>query len=308
MTALATPAIAPPPSVGMPPPASGAAPARARPGPRLLPTITAPVQPAADAGKTGKGYSWSADELRVLRERYPYGGVLACLPFLPARNEPAVRAKASKLGLRYLSGYRQQPPSTDALDAAIRQLYAAGLIKPGAMAAFVRRHGRPRQWVRSRAIQLGVAPARAARHWTPAEDALLARHEGRGARYMQKALIAAGITDRTEPAIAERCRKLALDARKDRGDDYTCNAAAAALGLDSHVILRWITAGRLPAQRIPPANGGAGHSWRIRHRDLRDFMIRYPLDWYPGRCDRSWLVETLAGRIGGEPRGRGVAP
>ena len=279
-----------------PAPASGAAPAITRPGPRLLPTIVAPVQPLPT--KSGKGYFWSPDELRVLRERYPYGGPAACLPFLPARDETTIRAKARKLGLRFYAPYREWPPSTEQLDAAIRKLYAQGLVKPGAMTAFCRTWGRPRQWVRYRAIQLRAIVGRTRRPWTAAEDAILAEAEGKGARFMQKALAKAGILDRTETAIAERCRKLALSALIDRGDDYTASSAAAALGLEGHVVLRWIKAGRLKAT-AEPCRVGEGLVWRIRHKDLRAFLIGHPLDWYPGRCDRSWLVEILAGRVGG---------
>ena len=276
-------------------PASGAAPAIARPGPRLLPTIVAPVQPLPT--KTGKGYFWSPDELRVLRERYPYGGSAACLPFLPARDEITIRAKARKLGLRFMNAYRQWPPSTDQLDAAIRKLYANGLVARGAMTAFCRTWGRPRQWVRSRAIQIRAIAGGPGRRWTAAEEAILAEAEGKGARYMQKALAKAGYA-RTETAIAERCRTLALSAVIDRGDDYTATSAGAALGLEGHVVLRWIRAGKLKAT-AEPAREGEGLVWRIRHKDLRAFLIGHPLEWYPGRCDRSWLVEILAGRVGG---------
>ena len=277
-----------------PAPASGAAPAIARPGPRLLPTIVAPVQPLPT--KTGKGYGWSPDELRVLRERYPYGGSAACLPFLPARDEITIRAKARKLGLRFMNAYRQWPPSTDQLDAAIRKLYANGLVARGAMTAFCRTWGRPRQWVRYRAIQIRAIAGGPGRRWTADEEAILGACEGKGARYMQKALAKAGYA-RTETAIAERCRTLALSALIDRGDDYTATSAGAALGLEGHVVLRWIRAGKLKAT-AEPAREGEGLVWRIRHKDLRAFLIGHPLEWYPGRCDRSWLVEILAGRVG----------
>ena len=28
------------------------------------------------------------------------------------------------------------------------------------------------------------------------------------------------------------------------------------------------------------------------------FMVRHPGEWFPGRCDRFWLVDILAGKVG----------
>lgn len=265
----------------------------------LAPCLVTPAQPLP--GKSGRGRGWSPAELQVLQDRYPQGGTGACLPFLPARSEAQIRARARKLGLRYNEGYRQWPPSTDQLDAAIRRLYAGGPLKAGAMLAFCRTWGRSRQWVRSRAIQLRVVGSTGPRRrWTEAEEAILARLEGRGTRAMQRALIAAGYRDRTEPAIAERCRTREIQVR-DQGDEYSASSAAAALGVEVHQVLNWIKRGRLQAtaQRTP---GGEVGIHRIAHADLREFLITYPLDWHPGRCDRAWLVEILAGRVGAKRR------
>lgn len=272
-----------------------ASPATATTPTHLAPCLVTPALPLTE--KIGRGQGWSPAELQVLMDRYPQGGTGACLPFLPARSDAQIRARARKLGLSFNEGYHQWHPSTDQLDAAIRRLYAGGRLKPGAMLAFCRTWGRSRQWVRSRAIQLRVVGSTGtSRRWTEEEEAILARLEGRGTRAMQRALIAAGYRDRTEPAIAERCRTRDLAVR-DQGDEYSATSAAAALGIEVHQVLNWIKRGQLKAaaQRTP---GGEVGIYRIAHADLREFLITYPLDWHPGRCDRAWLVEILAGRVG----------
>lgn len=250
--------------------------------------------PALPTGvKNGRGLLWSAAEEAILHRLYPRHGTDGCLPYLPARLPRAIIAKANKLGLLAQSPHRRQADSTPALDAAIRRLYAHGKPGPGKMADFARRTGRPRQWVRSRAIALGAAvPARGGRRWTPAEDQVLRDHEGRGARFLQRRLVAQGITDRSETAIAERCRRLRLQC-DDGADRYTVQDIARALGLDGHVIAAWIKRGLLQGAMTVSQDGNPGE-WRVTHAALRHFMVANPLEWWPGRCERSWLVDILA--------------
>jgi hypothetical protein len=286
MSAVMSPRAAP----GRPDPRPAAA---VRPAPRLVPSITAPVAPGER--RLGKGLEWTPDELKVLRERYVAGGALACAPFLPGRAFSAIRARAGKLGLRTQAGYQRQAPSDARLDAAIRALYSKGKPQNGVMAAFCIQHQRPRQWVRAQAIRLGAIRHVRGRNWTPAEDAILEAKEGYGPRSMQKALIAAGFSDRSESAIAERCRRLGYDALAERG--YTAHEIAGLLGEDSKLVARWITQGKLAAKAENDANGVIS-AWRVQHKALRDFLIENPSQWQPARVDRFWLIDTLAGRLG----------
>jgi hypothetical protein len=266
--------------------------------PRIIPSIETPVGPGE--GFVGRGPRWSVDELRVLRERYPTGGALACLPFLPARHENTIRAKANKLGIRHHAQYARQAPSDDLLDAAIRKLYAKGKPAPGAMAKLCARYNRPRQWVRSRAIKLGAITHIRGRNWTADEDAILRELAGFGPRKMQKALVKAGFTDRTEPAIAERCRRVhAISNRVERDPDlYSANDVAGLLGEDDHRILGWLNRGALRGRAERDPVTGRVTRWNVTRKDLREWMIRHPQEWLPARCDRYWLVEILAGRVG----------
>ena len=264
---------------------------------RIIPSIETPVGPGV--GFVGRGPRWSVEELRVLRERYPTGGSHACVPFLPARTANTIRAKAQKMGIRHHAEYVRHAPSDDVLDQAIRRLYANGKPAPGKMGALCARYDRSRQWVRSRAIKIGAIQHIRGRNWTAAEDAILRELAGYGPRKMQKALAKAGFTDRTEPAIAERCRRtLDISNAVDRDPDiYSASDLAGLMGEDVHLIIGWINRGGLRATAEREPNGRVSR-WSIKRKHLREWLIAHPASWRPGRCDRYWLVEILAGRIG----------
>jgi hypothetical protein len=203
------------------------------------------------------------------------------------------------MGLRHHAVYSRQRPSNDLLDQAIRKLYANGKPRPGQMAKLCARYDRPRQWVRARAIRLGAIKHTRGRDWTPEEDAILREHEGYGLRKMQKALIAAGIRDRTEPAIQERClRALRISTAEDRDPDlYSATEIAELMGEDTHRVINWIHRGGLPARAEREPNGRVSR-WNVRRADLRRWLIEHPQSWLPARADRFWLIEILAGRVG----------
>lgn len=273
--------------------------------PRLLPTIETPVQPADDAApRYGGRPGWTPRELQVIRERYPEGGSAACAPLLPARTAQAIIERARKLGVRHHRHYIKAAPSTELLDAAIRRLYQQGKPANGTMAEFANRWQRSRQWVRARAIQLGCAlPMGQFRPWTEAEEALLLDAIDLKARAIQRRMAAElDIRDRTEPAIAERVRLLrrrhglAREPARDP-DLFSARELRLLMGVDHKTVERWIARGLLPA-KAHRDDGGAIWSWEIRRGRLREFLIRHPGEWHPGKCDRYWLVELLAGRLG----------
>ena len=267
-----------------------------RPAPRLVPRILTPVQPLPE--RTGNGLRWSPEELMVLRERYPTGGALACMPFLPAREARAITAKARRLGMRFFASYQRQAPSDERTDRLIRALYANGAPKPGAMRDLQAQTQRPRQWLRARAIALGAIQHIRGPNWTPDEDAILERLEGKGPRTQQKALVAAGFTGRSESSIAERCRRLGMMSTVDRSEIYSLNDVTKLLGITNHcTISRWLQRGDLKAKSQGTDTAGVTR-WAIRRADLREFLITHPLEWLPARCDRHWLIELLAGRVG----------
>jgi hypothetical protein len=257
------------------------------------PQPLAPVQPAEP--RRGSRPFWSDEELSLLRCYYAELGPAGMAPYLPARTVASITEVARKQGLRFLEGYTRQPPSTAPLDAAIRRLYHNGVLEAGQMRGFVAKWRRPRQWVRSRAIALGVCQPRRAGPWRPEEDALLREAEGRGQRWAQKRLIRAGYKGRTEPAISQRMHYLGLEVRDDTAT-YTAQGVARLLGMDVHVPLAWIKSGKLSARKRDSRSSADTVAWDIPRRALRQFLIDHPGEWYPGRCDVYWLVDILAHR------------
>ena len=263
----------------------------------LAATDRPPLVPAAPGGPCrGTKRQWSAAELALLDAYYADLGPAGLAPYLPARTLPAITEYARKRGLRHQSPHTFRP-TTPEIDRAIKRLYHRGYLKPGELRRFCATWDRPRQWVRLQAIKLGVRFEGRRSPWTPEEDAILEDNEGRGTRYVQKALTAAGFGGRTEPAIGQRMWILGLE-RRDRSELFTASEAGRLLGEDSHVVLNWIKAGALVAKRGETRNDGKAAEWFVSRSNLRAFMIKHPGEWFPGRCDRFWLVDMLAGRVG----------
>lgn len=123
--------------------------------------MSAPEQrnaaPRALAGPVvSAGKPWTTREIKILREKLPAQGLNAAVDALPGRSRTAVRQQAYRLGLRAPDQRQNRKPwpITPQIDDAIRRAY----LDPTASAI---RHleqtiGRPRQWIRKRAEQLGI--------------------------------------------------------------------------------------------------------------------------------------------------------
>lgn len=260
---------------------------------KFIPTITEPVYPPEGTKRTGRGYYWTPRELQVIRERYLSEGLEACLKLLPVRNRQGLMNQATKMGLRRQRPHRKPKASTEMIDAAIRRLYAAPMGK-GELKSFCARYGTTRQWVQRRASILGCAvrmPKNRLRPdgWTEAENAIVERYSTRSPEAISKALKRAGF-QRTPSACAGQRWKLCFDSTDP--DIMTANALALAMGIDSHAVLRWIERHGLKAKQ-----GAPGGLWQIRRADLRRWLIESAA-WDHRRCNREWLIEMLAGRVG----------
>ena len=261
-------------------------------------TSLQPAYPEPDAKRLGHGLAWSRAELSHLVDHYARLGPVALSALLPKRGVGAITRKANVLGLRHHAEHPKRP-SDARTDERITALYSQGPIRAGQLAELALSTGRSRQWLRWRAIQLGVIRLTRGAKWTEEEDAILRDAEGMGARYMQKRLSAAGYR-RTEPQIVDHCQFLRLSAGRDRTDVYSVGEVCRLLGTgDHHSIRRWIRTGELQAQAVRNAEDkNVITEWRITRKALRSFMIANPTLWWPGRCDRHWLVEILANKQG----------
>lgn len=67
--------------------------------------------------------AWTTREIALLREHYPRGGAVACLPHLPRHTESAIRQKAAELGIA--AGGTGRPASDRAFRCA---LFSDGML------------------------------------------------------------------------------------------------------------------------------------------------------------------------------------
>jgi len=258
---------------------------------RFIPTITAPVYPDPSK-KMGNGYGWSSDELKVIRERYLHEGLNACIALLPARGERSIIKQANEMGLRRQKQHAKPRQSNDMLDAAIKRLYAGGYAA-GELKAFCARYHVSRQWVYWRAKALGVLQSKSEynRPWSPEEDAIIEEfthlHPESIARRLQKAGF-----DRKPAAVQNR--RVRLGCYMPDPDVYSAHALAQCMGLDDHRVIDFIRRHGLKAKQIDADHRSA---WKIHRRDLRKWLIS-SAEWDHRRCNREWLIEILAGKVG----------
>jgi DNA-directed RNA polymerase specialized sigma24 family protein len=265
---------------------------------RFLPTITDPVWPCEPTEYVQDQRSpWAPRELQVLRERYLAEGVKACRALLPARTRAVIMNKAAKLGLKRQKAHAAPKASNEILDAAIKRIYQSAPT-PGALGEFCQRHGITRQWLYRRARDLGITyrvGAGRGRIWTEEETALLEKHAAKTPEAISRVLAKHGFA-RPPSACASRRQQIGLEALKNRDPDrYSANDLALLMGVDSHSVLRWIHRAGLPG--VLDESIGAWGTWRIHRDDVRDWLIR-SVEWDHRKCNREWLIEILAGRVG----------
>jgi hypothetical protein len=248
-------------------------------------------------------YFWTTHEVRTLQEHYVQRGPRYCAKHLPGRTLTAIRGKAEDLGLRHeiaRGTCRERIQSNDWIDAQIRQLYLDPPRRRGAVAELAARIDRPADWIGRRAVKLGLArPRFRDPQWTEQELELLEEHAHKGPHTVANILRRHGY-QRSASAIDLRRKRLGIRLADDP-DRFSPHQVALAMGVDHHKVRRWISAG-LKAKPRGTARTAAqnGDEWLIKRRDLRAFLISHLGDWDHRRCEQLWLVELLAGTVGGE--------
>lgn len=259
---------------------------------RIVPSITEPVR----AKHLGQRRSpWSPLELQVLRERYAAEGALGCMALLPDRNQQSIHERARKMGLSTQQRHRSPLHSNPHLDAAIRKLYSRTDHSRGAVRDFCAARGLTRQWVSERAKALGVLPLRTKEPpWSEAEEDLLEQNSHKCLKSIAKILKRHGY-HRTPTAIGIRRARIGLGARQSRIDAgiYSANDIGATMGVDVHVVLRWISHHGLRVRATLPASDGRPIRHEIHRPDLRAWMISHIGQWDHRKCERLWLVDIL---------------
>ena len=82
---------------------------------------------------------------------------------------------------------------------------------------------------------------------------------------------------------------------KQDGNFYSANSLASALGIDNHVVSRWIHSGHLKAQPRGAARGEAQHgdAYLIHEKDVRRFIIEHPTDIDLRKVDQLWFLDLI---------------
>jgi hypothetical protein len=76
---------------------------------------------------------------------------------------------------------------------------------------------------------------------------------------------------------------------------YAAHGLAQALGIDSHVVSRWIKSGHLKAKLRGTARGERqnGDIHLIRETDIRRFIREHPTEIDLRKTDQVWLPDLL---------------
>ena len=256
------------------------------------------------SGKTGQRNNfWTTGEVETLRRTYSVGGIKAAAEALPHRGVHQIKGAATRYQVHMVNRKRHQKwGTTDHIDTAIKMAYATATRAPD-LSALAKSVGRPKGWVKYRAMELGVCrPATGGvgipcSAWVAEEDALLNDLIGRGlsATAIAKRFARAGYR-RSPNAIRSRIGFLELHFERDY---LTASEVGQLLGIHSKSVVRWIELNLLKAKKVrgPSCDDEKVtriHYWGITRNDLAEFMIKYPNHWSHRRVTHTaTLIELL---------------
>jgi hypothetical protein len=243
--------------------------------PEKKPRISAPYVP----GKHSPRF-WTGEELALIREHYPIGGMPACLQRLPPhRTKLGIYQQAQKMKLtapKY-GGPKMRIEYPPGFDDALRKFYEEGDgHKKGECNSFADKMGLPRWWVTKRATKLGlVMPHKKEPPWSAAEIALLKRAPVHDLRLAAKMFREHGFS-RSETAINVMCKRQEVSRRAAR-PTLSATAIARILGVDSKGVTSEILRGELKGvkrlDKRSPQQGGS--AWDVTRADLRAYIIEH---------------------------------
>ena len=187
---------------------------------------------------------------------------------------------------------------TPAIDAAIRRLYVerVGRTRLPVVREFAKKIGWPKWAVCKRGRELGLARTKES-PWSERELEILDHWSWMTPERIQLKLKKSGFA-RTAAAIGlklKRCRY------KDGGDYYSAASLAECFGCDRHCVNGWIKRGYLKAKPrgTERTESQGGDTWLILHKDVREFVTQYPLEFDLRKVDQLWFIDLLANRQSG---------
>lgn len=195
------------------------------------------------------------------------------------------RAKARRKRKLYVSN--------DLIDQRLRAIYLkpdrkrSGDLSVKKLAAQIRW---PKWALTKRAAQLGIARVKDA-HWSEPELAIMERYAWMSPDRIRLKLKAAGFM-RTRTAI-----DIKMDRTYARRNTpyFTGRGLATLMGIDSHVVTRWINLGYLKAQRRGTERhaGNGGDMYLIHENDLRKFIYARPMEIDLRKVDQLWFLDFI---------------
>ena len=187
---------------------------------------------------------------------------------------------------------RRKYTFTTRIDERIREIY---LAHPGAktrpsIRKLAEQVGIPHWALKKRARELGLARTQE-KPWSEAELAVLARYAWMSDERIRLKLRASGYA-RSATAIHLKLRRMRF---KSDPSFYSAKGLAGALGMDSHVVTRWIKAGHLRAQLRGTKRTAeqGGDTYLIREKDVRRFILEHPSEIDLRKVDQLWFLDLI---------------
>jgi hypothetical protein len=188
---------------------------------------------------------------------------------------------------------RRKYAFTAQLEARIRDIY---LVHPGAKSRpgirqLAEQVGIPHWALKKRARELGLARTKEL-PWSEPELAILARYAWMSDERIRLKIKAAGYM-RSATAIHLKLRRMRF---KSDPSFYSGKGLADALGIDSHVVTRWIKAGHLRAQfrGTKRTEQQGGDIYLIREKDVRRFILQHPTEIDLRKVDQLWFLDLIS--------------
>ena len=178
------------------------------------------------------------------------------------------------------------------IDQHIREIYLGhpnAKTRPG-IRHLAEQIGIPHWALKKRARELGLARTKE-RPWSEPELAILARFAWMSDERIRLKLKAAGYT-RTVTGIHLKLRRMRF---KCDPSFYSGKGLAQALGIDAHVVTRWIKSGHLRAQvrGTSRSDQQGGDIYLIREKDVRRFILEHPTEIDLRKVDQLWFLDMI---------------
>jgi hypothetical protein len=210
----------------------------------------------------------------------------------PSHSVPVYPAPVLVAGDREQAQGRRKHVFTDQIDQLIREVYLNHRdAKTGfGIRPLAKKVGLPHWALKKRARELGLARTKEL-PWSEPELAILARHAWMSDERIRLKLKAAGYA-RTVTGIHLKLKRMKF---KHDGSFYSAYSLAQALGIDPHVVTRWIRSGHLKAKFRGTARTSQqnGDSYLIQEKDVRRFILEHPTDIDLRKVDQLWFLDLV---------------